>query len=145
MSRRRDLDEWQCIYLLTAQQLRQAHPELALLDIEVRARRLLVESVFSLFSSASTDNPNVPADAGVDVVGRVYEQCLSYRLVEGPQGMELAIDQAARQYTGSYYTPLAVVRFVLETTVGQVVQGIKDDIAQKLRLRDITSRFAPGL
>ncbi len=137
MRRRRDLDEWQCMYLLTAQQLRQAHPELALLQIEARARCLLVASVFSLFSSADADNPNIAALADVDVavVGRVYEQCLSYRLVEGPQGMELAINQAARQHTGSYYTPLAVVQFVLEATVGQVVQTIKDEIAQRLKRR----------
>src|SRR5579863_2425566 len=63
-----------------------------------------------------------------DLIGRVYEQSLAYHLVDHGQGLELYIDQSLRQREGSYYTPTVVVAFLIERTVGRVVQHIKDEV-----------------
>lgn len=63
-----------------------------------------------------------------DVIGRVYEQSLAYHLVDYGQGLTLWIDQSLRQRAGAYYTPTVVVKFLVERTVGGVIQRIKDEV-----------------
>ena len=129
-----DLHQWQPTYLLIAQQLRQAYPHLTLTYLETLSRRLLIRSMLSGLFSPLRETRTAPSVHGsIELIGRIYEQCLGYRLIEQERGIQLAIDQSSRQDTGSYYTPLPVVQFLLEETVGQAVQSIKDETLQELR------------
>ena len=70
----------------------------------------------------------------VDVLGGIYEQYLSYR-----QGLPEEVEEAKRRRRkkrGIYYTPKFVVQYIVENTVGRLLQGRSHDEIRKLRILD---------
>ena len=67
-----------------------------------------------------------------DIIGQVYEQFLAHTLVEDGQRILIRSDQSLRQREGTYYTPISVVNFVVEGTLGQAVQIILHETEQHL-------------
>lgn len=70
----------------------------------------------------------------VDVLGGIYEQYLSYR-----QGLPEEVEEAKRRRRkkrGIYYTPKFVVEYIVENTVGRLLQERSHDEMRKLRILD---------
>jgi len=70
----------------------------------------------------------------VDVLGGIYEQYLSYR-----QGLPEEVEEAKRRRRkkrGIYYTPKFVVKYIVENTVGRLLQERSHDEIRKLRILD---------
>jgi len=70
----------------------------------------------------------------VDVLGGIYEQYLSYR-----QGLPEEVEEAKRRRRkkrGIYYTPKFVVQYIVENTVGRLLQERSHDEIRKLRILD---------
>ena len=70
----------------------------------------------------------------VDVLGGIYEQYLSYR-----QGLPEEVEEAKRRRRkkrGIYYTPKFVVEYIVENTVGRLLQERSHDEIRKLRILD---------
>jgi len=66
-------------------------------------------------------------DLSVRHMGTIYEGLLEYRLrpLDAPEGgwsLELVNDKGDRKATGSYYTPDSVVKYIVERTVGPVLE-----------------------
>lgn len=65
-------------------------------------------------------------DLSVRNLGTIYEGLLEYHLVKSvePQNWIIALvnDKGERKATGSYYTPDVIVKYIVEQTVGPVVQ-----------------------
>ncbi len=80
-------------------------------------------------------------DLSVRHMGTIYEGLLEYRFrpLDAPEGgwsVELVNDKGDRKATGSYYTPDSVVKYIVERTVGpvleQAIESRKSD-AQRLQ------------
>lgn len=74
-----------------------------------------------------------------DVLGAVYEQYLSFR-AQDPEGMQ-ALDiakRARRKQQGIYYTPQFVVRYIVQQTLGRLLDdpAMTPDRARRLRVLD---------
>ena len=74
-----------------------------------------------------------------DIIGQVYEQFLAHDLKEKGQRILIDTDQSLRQREGTYYTPTPIVNFVVEGTVGKVVDAIKEDVRLHLQRKDYQS------
>lgn len=70
----------------------------------------------------------------VDVLGGIYEQYLSYR--QGPPEKVEEAKRARRKKRGIYYTPKFVVQYIVENTVGRLLQERSHDEIRKLRILD---------
>ena len=68
-----------------------------------------------------------------DIVGQVYEQFLAHSLVEQENRILIRTDQFLRQQEGAYYTPMPVVHFIVEGTLGHLIRSIQDETEQHLR------------
>ena len=78
-------------------------------------------------------------DLSVRHMGTIYEGLLEYRLqpISEPEegwNVELVNDKGERKATGSYYTPDYIVKYIVEQTVGPVLEravvGKEDDAAR---------------
>jgi hypothetical protein len=68
-------------------------------------------------------------DLDVRQLGSLYEQLLAYRLAVDPSSekrLHLVSDDSARKRTGSYYTPDHVVDWLVEQSVGPILQAAED-------------------
>ena len=74
-----------------------------------------------------------------DVLGAVYEQYLSFRAQdpEGTQALDIA-KRARRKQQGIYYTPQFVVRYIVQQTLGRLLDdpAMTPDRARRLRVLD---------
>ncbi|MFQ5886456.1 MAG: N-6 DNA methylase, partial [Anaerolineae bacterium] len=69
-----------------------------------------------------------------DVLGGIYEQYLGY--AQGLAEEEAAAKKMRRKKRGIYYTPKFVVRYIVENTVGRLLQERSHDQIRKLRILD---------
>ncbi len=67
-----------------------------------------------------------------DIIGQVYEQFLAHNLISHENRILIRTDQALRQREGAYYTPMPVVHFIVEGTLGCLVKHIQDEAQQHL-------------
>src|SRR5690606_24593046 len=68
---------------------------------------------------------------GVRQLGSIYEGLLEYhpRLVNGR--VELVTDKGERKATGSYYTPEYIVQYIVENTLGPLVEEATERVRQR--------------
>jgi len=60
-----------------------------------------------------------------DVLGTVYENYLSYRLLKSKKGVTVDKDAKKRKEQGIYYTPSYIVDYIVENTLGPVLAKCK--------------------
>ncbi|MBA3533480.1 MAG: Eco57I restriction-modification methylase domain-containing protein [Ardenticatenales bacterium] len=64
-------------------------------------------------------------DLAIRHLGSIYEGLLEYHLQMADTGeVELRTDKGERKATGSYYTPDYIVQYIVEDTVGSLVDGL---------------------
>lgn len=59
-----------------------------------------------------------------DIIGQVYEQFLAHSLVQEGNRILIRTDQTLRRKEGTYYTPMYVVRYLVEDTLGRSANQI---------------------
>ena len=95
---------------------------------------LVIEGLYGMRDEVPTYNFDA---IDVDVLGGIYEQYLSYR-----QGLPEEVEEAKRRRRkkrGIYYTPKFVVQYIVENTVGRLLQERSHDEIRKLRILDPAS------
>lgn len=59
-----------------------------------------------------------------DILGRIYEQFLGERIVVKPdRSVEIELKPEHRKSSGVYYTPVPVVNFIVQETLGRLLEG----------------------
>ncbi len=61
-----------------------------------------------------------------DILGAVYERYLAHELVETKSGIEVQLNQNARQREGAYFTDPKVAQYLVQTSVGPLVDAAVD-------------------
>ncbi|MDS0477848.1 N-6 DNA methylase [Natrinema sp. 1APR25-10V2] len=95
------------------------------------ADRYLAAAIHRLSTIETDDGRTEPVDfAAVETcqLGSAYETLLDHRFRIGSAGELVVVDDDERKTTGTYYTPQDVVDYVVEETVGPLVDGIEDDL-----------------
>ena len=70
-----------------------------------------------------------------DILGQVYEQFLG-KVIEISGGVRVEEKPEVRKAGGVYYTPAYIVDYIVENTVGALLEGATPDEAAKLRILD---------
>ena len=70
-----------------------------------------------------------------DILGQVYEQFLG-KVIEISGGVRVEEKPEVRKAGGVYYTPAYIVDYIVENTVGELLEGATPDEAAKLRILD---------
>ena len=72
-----------------------------------------------------------------DILGQVYEQFLG-KVIELSDGGGVRVQEKpeVRKAGGVYYTPAYIVDYIVENTVGKLLEGVTPDDAEKLRILD---------
>jgi hypothetical protein len=106
---------------------------------------------YALVNLTAVDPETDPTGPSVDYtsldvrqLGSIYEGLLEHRLVLDDDGdLDLQTDEGERKETGSYYTPHYVVEYIVEETLGPIVnerieqfEAAMDEIAEILNGRD---------
>ncbi|MGC9399832.1 MAG: hypothetical protein ACP5HM_11930, partial [Anaerolineae bacterium] len=78
-------------------------------------------------------------DLGVRQLGSIYEGLLEFKIRLTADGVALVGDKGERKATGSYYTPDYIVAYIVEQTVGPVLD--EKLAALEPRLREAERRF----
>ncbi|MFW6089659.1 MAG: restriction endonuclease, partial [Gemmatimonadota bacterium] len=73
----------------------------------------------------------------VEQLGSIYEGLLEFRLRAGEDGLVLENDKGERKATGSYYTPHYIVEYIVEHTLGPVMDE------REARFRELMEEIAP--
>ncbi|RME42882.1 MAG: hypothetical protein D6791_16730, partial [Chloroflexi bacterium] len=64
-------------------------------------------------------------DLEIRHLGSIYERLLEYRLRVGEQGLELVPGAGERKATGTYYTPDRIVQWLVDRTLGPMLDEIR--------------------
>jgi predicted type IV restriction endonuclease len=76
----------------------------------------------------------------VDILGNVYEQFLGDEIqIKDDRSIEITQKEEVRKAGGVYYTPQAVVDFIISETIDPIVDGKTPDTLAKLRFLDPSS------
>jgi len=67
-----------------------------------------------------------------DILGSIYEDYLGHAIEERGQELDLVAQEEVRRDDGIYYTPTPVVEYIVETTVGERLEKIIDEVRQHL-------------
>ncbi len=70
-----------------------------------------------------------------DILGQVYEQFLG-KVIEISGGVRVEEKPEVRKAGGVYYTPAYIVDYIVENTVGALLEGATPETAAKLRILD---------
>lgn len=132
--------------------IRQQHPELSLDDLKQVVDSSLDEMLFQQFAQArgyrilesptggSITGPESPYDFSiipVEILGRVYEQCLGQSLqLSDETGVTLQSTTKVKRAGGVYYTPTYVVRWMVEQTIGRLLKGKSIEFARNVKVLD---------
>jgi type I restriction-modification system DNA methylase subunit len=100
------------------------------LDIDDKLLRDIIRSLY-------TPSPYVFAAFPADILGQVYEQFLGkvIRLTEGHRAV-VEEKPEVKKAGGVYYTPTYIVDYIVQTTVGQLLEGKTSKQAAKLKVLD---------
>jgi hypothetical protein len=82
-------------------------------------------------------SPYIFKEIPVEILGQVYEQFLGkvIRLTPGGQA-RVDTKPEVRKAGGVYYTPRYIVDYIVENTVGRLLEGLTPSLASKLRIVD---------
>lgn len=72
-----------------------------------------------------------------DVLGSIYEDYLGHAISERGEDLELVAQQDTRREEGIYYTPIPVVEYLVDITVGERLESIMEDVRANLTGDDI--------
>ncbi|WP_246986360.1 Eco57I restriction-modification methylase domain-containing protein [Halorientalis marina] len=67
-----------------------------------------------------------------DVLGSIYEDYLGHAIDDKADDLELVQQPDERREEGIYYTPVPVVEYIVESTVGERVDGIMESVREEL-------------
>jgi adenine-specific DNA-methyltransferase len=70
-----------------------------------------------------------------DVLGTIYEQYLGHR-AQDPEGKQVVDKRAKRKAQGIYYTPQFVVRYIVEQTLGRLLEERDYEQARQVKVLD---------
>ena len=73
---------------------------------------------------------------GVEILGSVYERYLGKTIRVTPQHVKVEDKPAVRKAGGVYYTPRRVVDYIIQSTLGPVIEGKSPDQITKIRVLD---------
>jgi len=71
-----------------------------------------------------------------DILGRVYEQFLGAKIVLKGHTATVEEKPEVRKAGGVYYTPVPIVEYIVEVTIGPLLEGAKPGDVAKLRIID---------
>ena len=84
------------------------------------------------------------ATLDVRELGSIYEGLLEHRLILQDGTLTWEKDPSERKKTGSYYTPEYIVSYIVEKTVGPLVDEIEQELREELTSLDEKVRRARG-
>ncbi|HDJ29585.1 MAG TPA: hypothetical protein ENF29_00860, partial [Candidatus Acetothermia bacterium] len=84
------------------------------------------------------------ATLDVRELGSIYEGLLEHRLILQDGTLTWEKDPSERKKTGSYYTPEYIVSYIVEKTVGPLVNEIEQELREELTSLDEKVRRARG-
>ena len=98
----------------------------AVLDTHEIGQKYVARALVNLTAVDPEGNPTGPSvdytSLDVRQLGSIYEGLLEHRLVVTDDGgLDLRTDEGERKETGSYYTPHYVVEYIVEDTLGPIV------------------------
>ncbi|MFA1612454.1 Eco57I restriction-modification methylase domain-containing protein [Halobellus rubicundus] len=67
-----------------------------------------------------------------DVLGRIYEDYLGHAIEDKSEDLELVEHQDERREEGIYYTPVPVVEYIVDSTLGERIEGIMNNVREEL-------------
>jgi predicted RNA methylase len=111
----------------------EAPDELTLaLDIDDKLLRDIIKGLYY------PESPYVFSALPADILGQVYEQFLGkvIRLTEGHRAV-VEEKPEVKKAGGVYYTPTYVVDYIVQTTVGQILEGKTPKQAARLKILDL--------
>ncbi|MHB2035424.1 MAG: Eco57I restriction-modification methylase domain-containing protein [Nitrososphaerales archaeon] len=71
-----------------------------------------------------------------DILGSIYEQYLAYVLSQTPRKIKLEGGIAHRKEQGIYYTPTQIVEYIVNSTLGRLLQEMKLAVVKDIRVLD---------
>ncbi len=108
--------------------------------------RYLAEAIRLLACTEEDGHPGFFDYATLDVreLGSIYEGLLEHRLILRDGSLVWEKDRSERKRTGSYYTPECIVSYIVENTVGPLVDEIERKLREELASLDEKIRRARG-
>ncbi len=67
-----------------------------------------------------------------DVLGNIYEDYLGHAIEDKTENLELVEHPDERQEEGIYYTPVPVVEYIVDSALGERIDGIMDNVREEL-------------
>ncbi|MFC6838428.1 Eco57I restriction-modification methylase domain-containing protein [Halomarina ordinaria] len=71
-----------------------------------------------------------------DILGSIYEDYLGHAIREKEEGLELEEIDDVRREGGIYYTPVPVVEYIVDSTLGERLNRVMDDVRSELNCED---------
>jgi type I restriction-modification system DNA methylase subunit len=71
-----------------------------------------------------------------DVLGSIYEDYLGHAIDDKSEDLELVQQPDERREEGIYYTPVPVVEYIVESALGDRVDGIMENVREELEQED---------
>lgn len=74
-----------------------------------------------------------------DILGNIYEDYLGHAIEESSEietALELIENSSTRQESGIYYTPIPIVEYIVESTLGERIDSIMTDVRAELTSDD---------
>lgn len=67
-----------------------------------------------------------------DILGSIYEDYLGHAIEDKSEGLELKDRADTRREGGVYYTPIPVVEYIVDSTLGDRLDSLMDDVRDEL-------------
>ncbi|MCS3697192.1 BREX-1 system adenine-specific DNA-methyltransferase PglX [Salinibacter ruber] len=126
---------------------RRGSTENGFLDNHEIGQKYVAYALVNLTAVDPEGNPTGPSvdytSLNVRQLGSIYEGLLEHRLVLDGGDLDLQTDEGERKETGSYYTPHYVVEYIVEETLGPIVderiqqfEAAMDEINEIMDARD---------
>jgi hypothetical protein len=74
----------------------------------------------------------------IHILGSIYERFLGKTIIATASRARVEEKPEVRKAGGVYYTPEYIVRYIVENTVGKLIQGKTPDAVRKMRFADIS-------
>ena len=116
-------------FLKLAEIRRKRHPDDGFDSIEVSVDAEEAELIASLVKSCPVDDSTSP-----EILGTIHEQLVGYR--NEPSSPDKRRTQASRKRSGIFYTPPAVIDYILRETLGRHLEGATPETIQTLSILD---------
>jgi type I restriction-modification system DNA methylase subunit len=67
-----------------------------------------------------------------DILGSIYEDYLGHAIEERGQELNLVAQEEIRRDDGIYYTPTPVVEYIIDTSIGEMLENIMEEVRHHL-------------